>query len=495
MRPCPLRDLASFLSVPCPAEAVEVTGVTLASQEVRPGDLYAALPGARRHGAEFIADAAASGAVAVLTDARGAAVAAEHGLPALMIEDPRAVLGGVAARVYGDPTSRLRVLGITGTNGKTSTAYLIEAGLRAAGRDVGIIGTVATVIGDETLTSVRTTPEAPDLQALFAYALEQGVTDVVMEVSSHALAQGRADGTTFAVGGFTMFGVDHLDFHADMEDYFAAKAKLFDGRCRSEVVNLDDQSARRLIKPTTATYTVQPADASSADWAAADITGEGFDQRFTVRGPGGFEKAGSVRLPGRHNVSNALLAVAMLAEAGVDPAVAVDGVATCRGIPGRMERVGEGPVLGVVDYAHKPDAIHAVLEALRAITPGRVIAVIGAGGDRDQGKRVLMGKAAAHGADLVIVTDDNPRTEDPAAIRGGVIEGIGDGGHLEIADRAEAIASAVAQARDGDTVAVLGKGHEQGQELAEEVVPFDDRVVLGEALDGVLARNGGRAGA
>lgn len=462
-----------------------MTGVTLASQEVRPGDLYAALPGARRHGAEFIADAAAAGAVAVLTDARGGAVAAEHGLPALVVDDPRAVLGQVAARVYGDPTARLRVLGVTGTNGKTSTAYLIEAGLRAAGRTTGIIGTVATVIGDETLTSVRTTPEAPDLQALFAHALEQGVTDVVMEVSSHALAQGRADGTTFAVGGFTMFGVDHLDFHADMEDYFAAKAKLFDGRCRSEVVNLDDQSARRLIKPATVTYSVPDGPGEpTATWTATDVTGEGFDQRFTVHGPGGFAHAGSVRLPGRHNVSNALLAVAMLAEAGVDPATAVDGVATCRGIPGRMERVGDGPILGVVDYAHKPDAIHAVLCALRAITPGKVIAVIGAGGDRDQGKRVLMGKAAAHGADLVIVTDDNPRTEDPAAIRRGVIEGVGDDGHLEIADRAEAIAAAVARAEAGDTVAVLGKGHEQGQELGDTVIPFDDRVVLAEALGG-----------
>ncbi|HEY1180467.1 MAG TPA: Mur ligase family protein, partial [Phytomonospora sp.] len=271
VRPCPLSDLADALSVSSPSAAVEVTGVTLASREVRPGDLYAALPGARRHGAEFIADAAAAGAAAVLTDARGGAVAAELGLPALVVDDPRGVLGGVAARVYGDPTARLRVLGITGTNGKTSTAYLIEAGLRAAGRTTGIIGTVATVIGGETLTSVRTTPEAPDLQALFAYALEQGVTDVVMEVSSHALAQGRADGTTFAVGGFTMFGVDHLDFHADMEDYFAAKAKLFDGRCRSEVVNLDDQSARRLVKPATITYSVPDGGESAADWTAPEV--------------------------------------------------------------------------------------------------------------------------------------------------------------------------------------------------------------------------------
>lgn len=477
----PLSELAAALSVTATGDAV-VTGVTLASQEVRPGDLYAALPGARRHGAEFIAGAKEAGAVAVLTDERGGEEAARVGLPAIVVPEPRGVLGGVAATVYGDPTARLRVIGVTGTNGKTSTAYLIESGLIAAGRVTGVIGTVATRVGDEVLSSVRTTPEAPDLQALFAYALERGVTDVVMEVSSHALAQGRVDGTTFAVGGFTMFGVDHLDFHANMDEYFAAKAMLFDGRCRAEVVNADDPWARRLIKPATVTYSTEDDEAT---WFAADVKGEGFDQTFTVRGPG-VELPGAVRLPGRHNVSNALLAIAALTEAGVDPAVAVTGVAACPGVPGRMEKVGDGDVLGVVDYAHKPDAIVAVLAALREITPGRLIAVIGAGGDRDQGKRVLMGEAAARGADLVIVTDDNPRTEDPASIRAMVIEGVtstGTAEYVELGGRAEAIAAAVARAGAGDTVAVLGKGHEQGQETDGRVVPFDDRLVLGAALE------------
>nr|WP_285660613.1 UDP-N-acetylmuramoyl-L-alanyl-D-glutamate--2,6-diaminopimelate ligase [Actinorhabdospora filicis] len=481
----PLSELAAGLSVSGSAVVsgdADVTGVTLASQEVRPGDLYAALPGARRHGAEFIAAAKAAGAVAVLTDERGGEEAARVGLPAIVVPDPRGVLGGVAATVYGNPTERLRVIGVTGTNGKTSTAYLIESGLIAAGRVTGMIGTVATRVGDEVLASVRTTPEAPDLQGLFAYALERGVTDVVMEVSSHALAQGRVDGTTFAVGGFTMFGVDHLDFHDGMDEYFAAKAMLFDGRCRAEVVNADDEWARRLLKPSTVTYSMLDAGAA---WFAAGVLGEGFDQTFTVRGPG-LELPGAVRLPGRHNVANALLAIAALTEVGVDPAVAVAGVAACPGVPGRMEKVGDGRVLGVVDYAHKPDAIVAVLAALRDITPGRLIAVIGAGGDRDQGKRVLMGEAAARGADLVIVTDDNPRTEDPASIRAMVIDGVtaADGGqYAELGGRAEAIAEAVSRARAGDTVAVLGKGHEQGQEIDGRVVPFDDRLVLGAALE------------
>ncbi|MEV1289637.1 UDP-N-acetylmuramoyl-L-alanyl-D-glutamate--2,6-diaminopimelate ligase [Micromonospora sp. NPDC049679] len=488
--PLRLADIAALLAVdPVPHGAsVQVTGVTHASDEVRPGDLYAALPGARRHGAEFIPAVAAAGAVAVLTDAAGAAAATRAGLPALIVADPRAVLGAVAAAVYGEPTRDLTVIGITGTAGKTSTAYLIESGLRAAGHTTGLIGTVETRLGDVVLDSVRTTPEATDLHAMLAAARERGVTAVVMEVSSHALAMGRVAGVRFAVGGYTNFGQDHLDFHADADEYFAAKAQLFDGRCGVEVLNLDDPALVPLHKPATVTYSAGGDPA--ATWRAADVNGSGYAQTFTAIGPDGVAVEAGVALPGRHNVANALLAIAALVAVGVDPATAAAGVARCPGVPGRLERIeAPGPVLGVVDYAHKPDAIVAALAALRELSVergGRLICVIGAGGDRDRGKRPLMGAGAACGADLVLITDDNPRTEDPAAIRAevrrGAEESDGSARIVEIAGRRAAIDEAVRMANAGDVVAVLGKGHERGQEIAGELHPFDDRVELAAAL-------------
>ncbi|MGH3734852.1 MAG: UDP-N-acetylmuramoyl-L-alanyl-D-glutamate--2,6-diaminopimelate ligase, partial [Micromonosporaceae bacterium] len=396
---------------------------------------------------------------------------------------PRAALGGCAAAVYGDPTARLTVLGITGTAGKTSTAYLVDAGLRAAGTLPGLIGTVETRLGDDRLTSERTTPEAPDLQALFAVALERGLRAITMEVSSHALTLHRVAGTRFAVGAFTNLGMDHLDFHADLAEYFAAKAMLFDGRCAHEVVNLDDPAGRKLVKPET--VTVSAAGDPAALWRAGEIRADGFRQRFRISGPDGLHLDGSVNQPGVHNVGNALIAVAMLAATGVDPEVALRGIAECAGVPGRMERVSApGPVRGVVDYAHKPDAVVAVLTALRPVTDGRLICVIGAGGDRDRQKRPMMGEAAARHCDLVVVTDDNPRDEDPAAVRAEVLAGTGGGAAevVEVAGRRTAIEEAVRRAGPGDTVVLLGKGHEQGQEVAGEVHPFDDRVELAAAL-------------
>jgi UDP-N-acetylmuramoyl-L-alanyl-D-glutamate--2,6-diaminopimelate ligase len=493
-----LADLAAALpgAVLTSGDAA-VSGATHASDAVRPGDLFAALPGARRHGADFVPAAAAAGAAAVLTDRAGVPAATAAGLPALVVDEPRAVLGEVAAAVYGHPTRRLRIIGITGTAGKTSTAYLVESGLRAAGRVTGLIGTVETRVGDLRVDSSRTTPEATDLHALFAVAAERGVTDVVMEVSSHALAMGRVGGVAFAAGGYTNFGLDHLDFHADAADYFAAKAKLFDGRSAVEILNADDPALRPLLKAATVTYSA--AGAPAATWRAADVRTDGYAQRFTARGPAGDVGAG-VALPGAHNVANALLALAALDAVGVDPATGARGVAGCPGVPGRLERVtAPGDVLGVVDYAHKPDAIVAALAALRdlaASRAGRLICVLGAGGDRDTGKRPLMGAAAARGADLVVVTDDNPRTEDPAAIRAAVragAEGAGAGPKIiEVGGRRAAIDEAVRLAAAGDVVAVLGKGHERGQEVDGQVLPFDDRVELADAL-GVRATAEGAA--
>jgi UDP-N-acetylmuramoyl-L-alanyl-D-glutamate--2,6-diaminopimelate ligase len=441
-----------------------------------------------------------------------------------VVEDPRAVLGEVSSAIYGYPTARLPVIGITGTAGKTSTAYLIESALRAAGHVTCMIGTVETRFADVVVDSVRTTPEAPDVHALFATALERGASIAVMEVSSHALAYERVGGVRFAVGGFTNFGLDHLDFHADVDDYFAAKAKLFDGRCRAEVLNLDDPAVRRLVHPRCESETpsaeesdcgaeesdcgaeesdcgpVQVTFSASGDpaatWRAADVTRVGFAQRFTALGPGGQQVKAGVALPGRHNVANALLALACLVEVGLDPETAAQGVAACLGVPGRLELVdAPGPVLGVVDYAHKPDAIVAALAALREVGTGRVIAVIGAGGDRDRGKRAYMGEAAARGSDLVVITDDNPRHEDPAAIRAEVrlgAQAAGPGHLVEIAGRREAIAEAVRLAEPGDVVAVLGKGHERDQDVAGVMSSFDDRVELAAAL--ARRFGGGRSG-
>ncbi len=461
-----------------------VTGVTHDSRSVRPADLYAALPGSVRHGAEFADAAVGAGATAILTDDAGAAMVTAD-VPVLVVDRPRRVLGKVAAAIYGNPTERLKVLGVTGTSGKTTTAYLLEAGLVQAGHRTGVIGTVETRYGDIRLPSAHTTPEAPDLQALFAVMLENGVTAVAAEVSSHALAQGRADGIAFAVGGFANLSADHLDYHADMEDYFAAKALLFDGRARREVVNIDDAYGRRLVGDDTITVsTTQPAS-----WYATDVDTSAVPQTFTVHGDKTYQ--GQVQLPGPFNVDNAMLAIAMLVAAGIDPATAVDGVASCQGVPGRLQRIGADTrpdLLSVVDYAHKPDAVAAVLTALRPVTRGKLIAVLGCGGDRDTAKRPLMGAAGALGADVLIITDDNPRSEDPAAIRAAALAGAATVAAdqraqvLEIGDRAEAITRAVQLAEPGDTVAILGKGHEPYQEIGGQVFAFDDREELDRAL-------------
>ena len=518
----PLRDLPALsgVSVRDPSGQIvpladldqSVTGASMDSSTVQPGDLYMAVPGSQRHGAEFTTTAVAAGAVAVLTDQAGAELivaqpALSRALPILVVDQPRAVLGEVASAIYGYPTSRLPVIGITGTAGKTSTAYLIESALRAAGHVTCMIGTVETRFADVVVDSVRTTPEAPDVHALFAAALERGTAMesgrdmvAVMEVSSHALAFERVGGVRFAVGGFSNFGLDHLDFHADVDDYFAAKAKLFDGRCRVEVLNYDDPAVRRLVQPGRITFSALGDPA--ATWRAEDVQHFGgadqrgpvdgadqrrpFAQQFTAIGPRGLRLKAGVGLPGRHNVANALLALACLVEVGVDPETAAMGVAACRGVPGRLELVdAPGPVLGVVDYAHKPDAIVAALAALREVGTGRVITVIGAGGNRDRGKRPFMGEAAARGSDIVVITDDNPRHEDPALIRTEVRRGAEAAGAselFEIAGRHQAITEAVRLAKPGDVVAALGKGHERGQDVAGVVAAFDDRVELAAAL-------------
>ncbi|MFC9895525.1 UDP-N-acetylmuramoyl-L-alanyl-D-glutamate--2,6-diaminopimelate ligase [Nocardia sp. NPDC127579] len=504
----PLTDLAAGIGAALRGQAgnITVTGIEQRSNAVRPGDLFAALPGAQAHGARYAADAVARGAVAVFTDAAGAESIGEIAVPVLVCEQPRAALGALSAAVYGHPSRRLRVIGITGTSGKTTTSYLVEAGLAAAGLSTALIGTIETRIGGQRVPSALTTPEAPQLHAMYALMVEQGVDAVVMEVSSHALALGRVDGVEFTVGAFTNLSQDHLDFHADFEDYFAAKRRLFAPdspvAARAAVICVDDEWGRRLAAELEAPITVSTGgiQMASADWGlAGEIVARGAEQEFTAATRRG-EIPVRLRLPGRYNVANALLALAVCATAGV-PAEAAAAALGAVDVPGRMQRVDEGQdFLAVVDYAHKPAALESVIATLRGHleslgAAGRLAVVVGAGGDRDAGKRPLMGAAGARGADLLIVTDDNPRSEDPARIRAAVLDGareipdIERGEVREIGDRAAAIAAAIEWARPADVVLVAGKGHELGQEIDGHKHPFDDREVLADAL----RRKGSRA--
>lgn len=482
-----------------PLPELRVTGVTLRGQDAQPGDLFAALPGSAVHGARYAADAVAAGAVAVLTDAAGAAESGGLDVPVLVHPDPRSVLGAVAAEVYGRPSERLTVIGVTGTSGKTTTTYLVEAGLRAAGRVAGLIGTVGVRIAGRDQPSALTTPEAPDLQALLAVMVESGVDTVVMEVSSHALTLGRVDGIGFALGGFTNLSRDHLDFHPTMEDYFEAKARLFDARSRNHaaaaVVCVDDDAgaamARRAEKVSTVSVTGAPAD-----WQARDIEAVGAGaQQFTLVDPSGVPHELRIGLTGRYNVANAALAVALLDQAGVRPDQAAAGLRTAT-VPGRLQPIDRGqPFLALVDYAHKPGALQAVLETLRDSGPRRIAVVFGAGGNRDQGKRAPMGRVAAELADLVVVTDDNPRDEDPALIRAAIVAGSAEAPAgaevVEVGDRRAAIDHAVAWAGPGDVVLIAGKGHESGQTGGGRTRPFDDRDELAAALEALKSGESG----
>ncbi|MGC5256883.1 UDP-N-acetylmuramoyl-L-alanyl-D-glutamate--2,6-diaminopimelate ligase [Gordonia sp. DT218] len=486
----------------------EVTGVTLRAQDVVPGDLFAALPGGRTHGARFADQAVAAGATAVLTDPAGRAeltkvLGSDATCAVLIHPNPREVLGPVSARIFGYPSLRLKLIGITGTSGKTTTAYMVEAALLAAGHSVGLMGTVQTRINGVAQPSALTTPEAPTLQAMLATMLERGVDAVVMEVSSHALALGRVDGAQFAIGAFTNLSQDHLDFHHSMRAYFDAKARLFAPSSPTHAVRpiicVDDEWGRRMVEIARSDKQSPPMTVSTgtvpAHWHAGPSTvGADGAQHVTVTVPGGGDQDMVVPLPGRYNVANALTAVAIAVGAGVTSSAAIGAISGVA-VPGRLERIDRGQeFLVVVDYAHKPAALEAVIATLREQTRGRIAVVVGAGGDRDVGKRPIMGEIAVRGAELVIVTDDNPRTEDAAAIRAEILGGAraakldGDVHDVrEIGDRAEAIAAAIAWAAPGDTVLIAGKGHETGQEIDGVKHPFDDRLVAGAALDSSIA--------
>lgn len=481
-----LADIAGARIVNPPSADAPVTFVGLDSQNVEPGGLFAALPGTRVHGATYAFDSAAG---AILTDEAGLAIIQQTAdrRPVLVVEDVRAILGHVAAEVYGHPSQSFMLLGVTGTSGKTTTTYMLEKGLTAAGCKVGLIGTTGTKIMGRDVATELTTPEAPMLQRLFAQMRDEGVTHVVMEVSSHALMLGRVTGSDFDVAAFTNLSQDHLDFHLTMEDYFQAKALFFDPaselRANRSVICVDDEWGERMAELAEAPVTVATTKGADVTAELVRIDDQGR-QRIQLTADGSYEF--TLPMPGAFNVANAALAAAIAQTAGVELAPFLRGLEQAA-VPGRMERIDEGqPFVAVVDYAHKPAAIGAVLATLRGQVEGRIGVAVGAGGDRDSSKRPLMGAEAAKGADFVVVTDDNPRTEDPAAIRAAVLAGACEAGTgaeiVEVGSRGKAIDALVEWARPGDAVIVVGKGHEVGQLVGTQKLHFDDREEMRRAI-------------
>lgn len=464
---------------------IEITGVVQSDFAVEPGDLFIAMPGANRHGAEFAASAIDKGAVAVLTDEKGAALVT--GVPVLVVNNPRLAAGIVAALFYNEPMRDLASVGITGTNGKTTVTTLLYQLFEAANRDCGLIGTIETRIGKDVSQSSHTTPEATDIQAIAATMRERHMRHLVMEVSSHAIALHRMQGSHFAFVGFTNLTQDHLDFHGDIESYFAAKSALFTFNYADQaVINIDDPYGAKLADSTELPVISVSRTNSSAIWHYTDIATTGSKVHFKLRGSGGILIESSTQLRGGYNLDNLLMAIAIAVESGVDPIDIAASVPKLVGAAGRLEEVKVGQQFAaVVDYAHTPDAVRNVLRSVREFTTGSVIAVLGCGGDRDSSKRPLMGQALLEGADIAIFTSDNPRSEDPAEILRQMV------GVQKIAapscvieDRKRAIEYAISLAKHGDTVAILGKGHEIGQEISGKKEPFDDRVVLAQALAG-----------
>ena len=461
-----------------------ITGLTLSSHDVQEGDLFIALPGEKAHGATFAADAIARGAVAILTDAEGASKVT--GVPVIISTHPRRAAGVISAWFYSEPMRDLYSVGVTGTNGKTTVTTLLYQIMSAAGRDSGLIGTVETRIGSETLANKRTTPESTDLQALSAIMRERHMRNLVMEVSSHAIALERIRGSHFAVVAFTNLSQDHLDFHKTMEDYFAAKAKLFTFEFADlAVINIDDAYGVKLAAQTELPVMSVSRHDKSATWHFVSISPDYVGAHVVIRGSGGILIEGKVPLYGGYNYDNLLMAVAIANESGIDPIDIASVLPYLTGAAGRLESVRLGQnFTALVDYAHSPDAVARVLETAHEIASGRVIAVLGCGGDRDTAKRPLMGKALHDGADIAIFTSDNPRSEKPEEILIQMTLGLDiQEPSAIIHNRSDAIKTAVNHAQEGDLVVVLGKGHEKGQEIDGVIHPFDDRVELARAIE------------
>lgn len=451
---------------------VRIQEATCDSRDVVPGSAFFCIRGEHADGHAFADAAVAAGAVALVVDHRVDRV----DVPQLVAPSVRAVAGPLAAEIFGHPAQSLTLVGVTGTNGKTTSTYLMESVFTAAGIMAGVVGTTGARIDGRPIALARTTPEAPDLQRLLARMRYAHVGGVALEISSHALDQHRTDGFVVDVAVFTNLSQDHLDYHGDMTNYFAAKARLFTPQhAVAGVVNVDDASGRKLAGLATVPVTTVGIQTQDADLVATDVRVDGEGVGFRVDG-----LTVHSALRGAFNVSNCLGVVAAARQLGIDDESIVAGIGALEGVPGRVEPLEEGQdFLVVVDYAHTPDSIQTVLRAVRSLVPGKLICVFGCGGDRDRAKRPLMGAAATGTADLTVITSDNPRSEDPLEIIRQIETGAADGGGAFVseADRRSAIRLAVRRARPGDAVVIAGKGHERYQEVDGAQVPFDDRAV------------------
>ena len=485
-------------------QSAEITGITYDSRKVGPGMVFVAVPGAKHDGHDYVEQVVKNGASAVVLQSDRAARFAHLTIPKLIVPDCRRALGPLACSVYDNPTHRLNVVGVTGTNGKTTTTRLCEAIAKAAGEATGTVGTLGATIKDSFIEGDRTTPEAPDLQALFARMLWEGVQSVAIEVASHALDLGRVSGCAFDVALFTNLTQDHLDYHGTMELYRDTKAQLFTdyaivaeaaGKSMVAVINLSDSYGEfyRSVSKAHQTLTYAIENSLGADIIAEDIQMGIASTHFIAKTPLG-DVTVSLPFGGTFNVANALAAVGYGVARGFAPTIIAQGLAQCPPVPGRFQPVQAGQEYGVlVDYAHTPDGLENVLRSARPLTKGRLIAVFGCGGDRDRTKRPKMGKIAGDLADIAIVTSDNPRTEDPDFIVNGVLEGMNDvsAEKLREVDRRKAIYLAVSLAKPTDTIVIAGKGHEDYQEIHGVKHHFSDVEVAGEAISAAIkaARN------
>jgi UDP-N-acetylmuramoyl-L-alanyl-D-glutamate--2,6-diaminopimelate ligase len=479
-----VAELISANSTSSDLENIKITGISIDSHEIEAGDLFVAVAGARVHGATYTGNAKSNGAVAVLTDEVGAALISD--LPVLVVNDPRANAGEIAAWLYNEPMRNMFSVGVTGTNGKTTVTTLLHQIAMAAGRQSGLVGTVGTHIGNEILPARRTTPEAPELQSLAAVMCERHMRNLFMEVSSHAVSLNRVRGSHFNVVAFTNLSQDHLDFHLDMNSYFAAKAELFTYKyAECAYINIDSPWGEKLLKTQELPVVQISRNTKSADWYFERIeTGKKFTE-IAIRGPGGILIETQTNLVGDFNLDNLLMAISISIASGIDPLDISTIVPSLKGAEGRLEKVDLGQTFtALVDYAHSPDSVISVLASLRESTSGKIISVLGCGGDRDKGKRPLMGAALLAGSDIAIFTSDNPRSEDPAQIIDEMIAGLTlpKTSAIEI-DRKKAIKLAVEAARPGDVVVILGKGHEPGQEIAGVKYDFDDRLILAALIE------------
>ncbi|MGH2760510.1 MAG: UDP-N-acetylmuramoyl-L-alanyl-D-glutamate--2,6-diaminopimelate ligase [Actinomycetota bacterium] len=482
-----LRALVGAAALPAEVRGdARVGGLAYDPHVVQPGDLFCCIPGARHDGHSFAAEVATAGASALVVEHL-----VDVELPQAEVASVRAAMGPLAASFYEHPSGEMPVAAITGTNGKTTVTYLVEAIASVAGLEPGVVGTVSRRFKGTSEKAVRNTPEAPDLQRLLRRMRDAGVDLVVLEATSDGIEQGRLRGTTFATAAFTNLTQDHLNTHGSMEAYFEAKAALFHpDYVDRAVVNVGDEAGRRIVERAS-----ERLELLTYGSERADIRVESFDlapngSRARLRTPDGSYDI-ETSLVGRYNIDNCMCAFGMALHLGMDADDIVQGIGRLERVAGRLEPVDAGqPFLALIDYAHTPDALGQALGACRGLTTGRVVAVFGCGGDRDRAKRPLMGEAATRGADHTIITSDNPRSEDPVAIIADIEPGArrGAGKYTVIPDRREAIRAALDEAEPGDVVLVAGKGHEQGQEFADRTVPFDDREVVAELLGGIACR-------